>query len=187
MPSADAFALRRSGLNEFLFAPLAMRAISQSRSASRTNRRRPPIGFAEVEPVCRSRLTQRITVDSPSPSNRATARQDCPSLTSATARSRKSSEYGRVIHSWPPPSQQFESDNSPRRNPPESVRSGHALGARNASGSRGRRRERRLAASSIAAPDRLTAPAGGETQLTAPAGGETHRAQTTEASAEHSQ
>jgi hypothetical protein len=40
----------------------------------------------------------------------AAARRDAPSSTARTTRSRRSTEYGRAIHCWPPrPSSQFES------------------------------------------------------------------------------
>jgi hypothetical protein len=40
----------------------------------------------------------------------AAARRDSPASTARTTRSRRSTEYGRAIHRWPPsPSSQFES------------------------------------------------------------------------------
>jgi hypothetical protein len=48
----------------------------------------------------------------------AVARRDAPASTARTTRSRKSTEYGRVIHRWPPrPSDHLESQQSPVVNP----------------------------------------------------------------------
>jgi hypothetical protein len=49
---------------------------------------------------------------------RAAARRDRPASTARTTRPRKSTEYGRVIHRWPPyPSSQLESQQPPVVNP----------------------------------------------------------------------
>jgi hypothetical protein len=52
-------------------------------------------------------LTTKLTLTS---NFAAVARQDAPASTERTTRSRSSTEYGRVIHRWPPrPSDQLES------------------------------------------------------------------------------
>jgi hypothetical protein len=51
---------------------MVMRASSQSRSPSSTARRDPPIGMAAQLPVTACRCVQRITVETPSSSSRAT-------------------------------------------------------------------------------------------------------------------
>src|SRR5215831_9923574 len=69
-------------------------------------------------PVSRLRLMNPPTVLKAKLYNSATSSRVCPDSIAATARSRRSSEYGFAIHDWPPcPSENLESDSCLLGNP----------------------------------------------------------------------
>src|SRR5215472_1909302 len=69
-------------------------------------------------PVSRLRLMNPPTVLKAKLYNSATSSRVCPDSIAATARSRRSSEYGFAIHDWPPcPSGDLESDSCLLGNP----------------------------------------------------------------------
>jgi hypothetical protein len=73
-------------------------------------RRPPPSRSSATVPRCRQRWQSLITKLTLTSNLRAAARRNSPGSTARTTRSRKSTEYGRVIHRWPPcPSSQLKS------------------------------------------------------------------------------
>src|SRR6516164_1846796 len=107
----------------------------------------PPNLAGLTLPVSRLRLMNPPTVLKAKLYNSATSSRVCPDSIAATARSRRSSEYGFAIHDWPPcPSGNLESDSCLLGNPsrfdlPGKCSSGHHPGGlRGCSGSLGARR-----------------------------------------------
>ena len=88
----------------------ATRASTRSAWGTRRERFQPPYRSGATVPRRRPRcisLTTKLTLTS---NLAALARQDAPASTERTTRARRSKEYGRAIHRWPPrPSNQFES------------------------------------------------------------------------------
>src|SRR5919106_4475325 len=88
----------------------ATRACTRSACAASVDRFQPPTRSACTVPRWCQRcisLTTKLMLTS---NLAAVARRDAPPSTQRTTRSRKSTEYGRAIHRWPPrPSSQFES------------------------------------------------------------------------------
>src|SRR6185312_17104941 len=87
-----------------------------------------PIGLAATLPVCRLRCDHFTTLATLTPNVLATSRTECPASTRPTTRTRKSSEYGLVIHAGLHPSQHLESDSRHSGNPHfDSDQLNHAL------------------------------------------------------------
>jgi len=82
-----------------------------------------------VLPVARSSCDHRTALATLTENAFAASRQLAPSRIALTTRSRRSQDRARVIRRWPPPSQQLESEITPRRNPKSgSIKKNHALG-----------------------------------------------------------
>jgi hypothetical protein len=88
----------------------ATSACTRSAWSANPERFQPPYRSGATEPSRRQRcisLTTKLTLTS---NLAAVARREAPASTARTTRLRRSPEYGRVIHRWPPrPSDQFES------------------------------------------------------------------------------
>jgi hypothetical protein len=81
--------------------------------------RRPPLtGSGSSVPLWRQRCSNLTTQLGLTSNLAAVARREAPASTARTIRSRRSIEYGRVIHGWPPQSSsQLESHQSHVVNP----------------------------------------------------------------------
>jgi hypothetical protein len=88
----------------------AKSACTRSACAASFARLPPPIRSGASVPRRRQRCISLITKLGLTSNLAAVARRDAPPSTVRTTRSRRSTEYGRAIHGWPPrPSRQLES------------------------------------------------------------------------------